>query len=80
MGTGTSPSACFLAERGFNADAIDLIIDSYCLQGIATVKSRLKPDGYALICTVMFDNIKSPPLKKPCVAPQPDLGNFSRFG
>ena len=102
-GCGTGPGACFLAERGFQVDGIDLIstaidiarqvaqarhldihyavqdvcelpltgktydviVDSYCLQGIvtdsdrarlfATVQARLKPGGYYLISTALFD-------------------------
>ena len=95
--------ACFLAQRGFRVDAIDLIpaaieiarkvaaerrldinyqvqdvcdlplegdqynliVDSYCLQAIvfdeerarmfAAVKARLRPGGYYLVSTAMFD-------------------------
>jgi SAM-dependent methyltransferase len=102
-GCGTGPGACFLAERGFHVDAIDLvptaieiareqarlrgltvhyevmdvtelphegkrydlIVDSYCLQGIVTdedrrkvfaaVRARLKPEGYYLVSSAMFD-------------------------
>lgn len=102
-GCGTGPGACFMAERGFRVDGIDLIpvaidmarelakersldihyevqdicelphegkkydmiVDSFCLQGIVTkedresvfsiVRSRLKPKGYYLISTAMFD-------------------------
>jgi 2-polyprenyl-3-methyl-5-hydroxy-6-metoxy-1,4-benzoquinol methylase len=97
LGTGTGPVACFLARRGFNVDAIDLIpgaievakqlaherslgihyevmdicqipsdgkqydviVDSYCLQGIvleadrkkvfSAIHSRLKENGYYVI-------------------------------
>ncbi len=100
-GCGTGPGACFLAERGFEVDAFDLIptaieiarkialerhleiryevmdvcelphegkrydliVDSFCLQGIAAdpdrrrvlmaVRARLKRDGYYLISTAM---------------------------
>jgi SAM-dependent methyltransferase len=103
IGCGTGPGACFLAERGFQVDAIDLIptaieiareqarlrnlqicyavqdvtklpregkrydliVDSYCLQGIVTdddrrqvltaVRARLKPHGYYLVSSAMFD-------------------------
>jgi 2-polyprenyl-3-methyl-5-hydroxy-6-metoxy-1,4-benzoquinol methylase len=102
-GCGTGPGACFLAERGFRVDGIDLIpaaiemareqagarnldiryevmdvcrlphegrkydviVDSYCLQGIVTdadresvfsaVRARLKPEGYYLVSTAMLD-------------------------
>ena len=102
-GCGTGPGACFLAERGFQVDGIDIIstaiemakrfarernlnihyevqdicklphegkkydmiVDSYCLQGIVTdedrksvfsaVRARLKPEGYYLISTAIFD-------------------------
>ncbi|MBC8232884.1 class I SAM-dependent methyltransferase [bacterium] len=102
-GCGTGPGACFLAERGFQVDGIDIIptaiemakqiakeqnldihyevqdicelshegkkydmiVDSYCLQGIVTdadrekvfsaVHARLKPEGYYLISTAIFD-------------------------
>jgi len=102
-GCGTGPGACFLAERGFLVDGIDLIplaiemarelakernlnisyevqdicelpfagkkydmiVDSFCLQGIvfkedrervfSVIHSRLKPEGYYLISTAMFD-------------------------
>jgi len=102
-GCGTGPGACFLAQRGFQVDAIDLIpmaiemakelarerkldihygvqdicelphegkrydmiVDSYCLQCIvadgdresvfSAVRTRLKPTGYYLISTAMFD-------------------------
>ena len=100
-GCGTGPGACYLAEKGFEVDAIDLIptaielarqiacergldirywvqdicelphegkkydliVDSYCLQGIVTdadrrkvflaVQARLKRNGYYLISTAM---------------------------
>ncbi|UCC67707.1 MAG: class I SAM-dependent methyltransferase, partial [Armatimonadota bacterium] len=103
IGCGTGVAACFLAERGFRVDAIDiiraaieiarevaaerqldinyqvqdvcdlsprgdqydLIVDSYCLQGIvfdeerarvfAAVRARLRPGGYYLVSTAMFD-------------------------
>jgi len=103
IGCGTGVGACFLAERGFQVDAIDiipaaieiakkvaaerqldidyqvqdvcdlssrgdqydLIVDSFCLQGIvfdeerarvfAVVRARLRPDGYYLVSTAMFD-------------------------
>jgi len=102
-GCGTGPGACFLAERGFQVDASDLvplaieiareqaktrgldihyevqdicdlpredkkydmIVDSYCLQGIVfekdrervfqNVQSRLNPNGYYLISSATFD-------------------------
>ncbi|MCC6443659.1 MAG: class I SAM-dependent methyltransferase, partial [Armatimonadetes bacterium] len=102
-GCGTGPGACFLAERGFRVDAVDLIlaaieiartvaarrglairyevmdvcdlpargqlydliVDSYCLQGIvfdperqkvfAAARSRLRPKGYYLVSTAFFD-------------------------
>lgn len=102
IGSGTGPGACFLAERGFQVDGIelvpvavdvareiaaergldihyqvldvtelphegvqyDLIVDSYCLQGIvldpdrrkvfAAVQARLKPRGFYLISTAMY--------------------------
>ena len=103
LGCGTGPGACFLAERGFDVDAVDLIpaaieiareqacrrglkihyevmdvvetphqakrydliVDSYCLQGIVTdedreklfaaVRSRLTSVGYYLVSTACFD-------------------------
>lgn len=104
-GCGTGPAACFLAARGFQVDAIDLIpeaimlarqlanergvhvsfnvgdvcalasepvssrydlvLDSSCLQSIVTdedrsavfaaVRARLKPSGYYLISTALYD-------------------------
>ncbi|MBT5715138.1 class I SAM-dependent methyltransferase [Candidatus Poribacteria bacterium] len=102
-GCGTGPGACFLAERGFRVDAIDLIpaaidiakriaaergldigfavhdvcelptdgprydliVDSYCLQGIVlehdrerlfgAVRARLRPTGYYLVSSAVFD-------------------------
>ena len=102
-GCGTGPGACFLAQRGFQVDAIDIIpaaiemakeqagkrdlnihyevmdicelphegkkydviVDSYCLQHVVTdadresvfraVRARLKPEGYYLVSTAMFD-------------------------
>lgn len=102
-GCGTGPGACFLAEKGFRVDGIDIIpiaiemaerfakerdldihyevrdicrlphdgkkydmiVDSYCLQGIVTdadrekvfsaVRARLSAEGYYLISTAMFD-------------------------
>ena len=103
IGCGTGVGACFLAQRGFRVDAIDiipaaieiarkvaaerqldinyqvqdvcelplrgdqydLIVDSFCLQGIvfdeerarvfAAVRARLRPGGYYLVSTAMFD-------------------------
>jgi 2-polyprenyl-3-methyl-5-hydroxy-6-metoxy-1,4-benzoquinol methylase len=105
-GCGTGPGACFLAQRGFQVDAIDIIpaaievareiarqrsldihyevqdvcelshegkqydmiVDSYCLQHIVTdedrekvfsaVRARLKPGGYYLVSTAMFDEAR----------------------
>ena len=102
-GCGTGPGACFLAEKGFQVDGIDLIplaieiakeqaeernlsihyevqdicelphegklydmiVDSYCLQGIVTdedrqkvfaaVRARLKAEGYFLISSAIFN-------------------------
>lgn len=102
-GCGTGPGACFLAEHGFEVDAIDLVpvaieiakeialkrsltidfrvadicclpnspkkydlvVDSYCLQCIvfdderrrvfSAVQSRLKPNGYYLVSSAIFD-------------------------
>lgn len=102
IGCGTGPGACYLAQRGFSVDAIDLIpaaievakqiaaergldiryqvmdvtdlhhegvqydliVDSYCLQGIVldadrrcvftAVRARLKPQGIYLISTAMY--------------------------
>ncbi|TDW21539.1 class I SAM-dependent methyltransferase [Kribbella kalugense] len=102
-GCGTGPAACFLAARGFQVDAIDLIpeaitlarrfarergldinfsvqdvcamgagskqydviLDSYCLQSIVTdpdrvsvlaaVRARLKPSGYYILSTAMYE-------------------------
>jgi len=103
IGCGTGVGACFLAQRGFRVDAIDIIpaaieiarkvaaerhldinyqvqdvcdlplqgdqydviVDSYCLQALvfdddrarvfAAVRGRLRPDGYYLVSTAMFD-------------------------
>jgi len=103
IGCGTGVAACFLAERGFRVDGIDiiptaieiarqvaaergldihyevqdiceltpegkvydLVVDSYCLQGIvldedrakvfSNVRARLKPEGYYLVSTAIFD-------------------------
>ncbi len=103
LGTGVGPGALYLASRGFQVHAIDvipeaieqarrnaagrnlpvqfevmdatqiprcgpcydLIVDSYCLQGIVldadresvfcSVKSSLKPQGYYLVSTVVYD-------------------------
>ena len=102
-GCGTGPGACFLAGKGFQVDAIDLIptgieiakqvakernldiryevqdicelpregkaydliVDSYCLQCIvmdaereklfSTVRGRLRPNGYYVVSTAIFD-------------------------
>ena len=53
---------CQLSQEGRK---YDIIVDSYCLQGIVTdtdreklfsvVRARLKPAGYYLISTAMFD-------------------------
>ena len=53
---------CALPHEGLK---YDLIVDSYCLQGIvadadrerafAAVRARLRPEGYYLISTAMFD-------------------------
>lgn len=109
LGSGTGPGACFLAQRGFSVDAIDLIpaaidlarqiaaergldiryevmdvtelphqgsqydliVDSYCLQGIvldpdrrkvfAAVRARLKPRGTYLISTAMYTSRRHHP-------------------
>ncbi len=109
LGCGTGPGACFLAGRGFQVDAIDLIpaaidiarriaternldihyevmdvteiplsgarydliVDSYCLQGIvmdedrrsvfAAVHARLKPSGYYLISTAVYEEARRHP-------------------
>jgi SAM-dependent methyltransferase len=109
LGCGTSPGACFLAERGFRVDAVDLIpaaidvaskiaserdldihyevmdvtqiplsgtrydlvVDSYCLQGIvldrdrkavfAAVRARLKPSGYYLVSNSMYSSVRHRP-------------------
>jgi SAM-dependent methyltransferase len=106
IGCGTGVGACFLAERGFRVDAIDLIpvaieiarkvaaerhldinyqvqdvcelphrgeqydliVDSFCLQAIvfdeerarvfAAVRARLRPHGYYLVSTAMFDEAR----------------------
>jgi 2-polyprenyl-3-methyl-5-hydroxy-6-metoxy-1,4-benzoquinol methylase len=103
IGCGTGVATCFLAERGFRVDAIDLIptaievarevaaergldisyrvgdicelpregklydliVDSFCLQAIVldedrarvlgNVRARLKPEGYYVVSTAMFD-------------------------
>jgi SAM-dependent methyltransferase len=103
IGCGTGVGACFLAQRGFRVDAIDIIpaaieiarkvaaerdldinyevgdvcelplqgdrydviVDSFCLQAIvfdeersrvfAAVRARLRPGGYYLVSTAMFD-------------------------
>jgi len=103
VGCGTGVGACFLAERGFRVDGIDIIptaidiarqvaaernldvryalqdictlarhgktydmvVDSYCLQGIvleedrekvfSNVRAVLKATGYYLVSTAMFD-------------------------
>jgi 2-polyprenyl-3-methyl-5-hydroxy-6-metoxy-1,4-benzoquinol methylase len=102
-GCGTGPGACFLASKGFEVDAVDIIpaaieiarrmakqrgldihyevmdicdlpgdgklcdmiVDSYCLQGIvfdaerqklfAAISTRLKSQGYYLISTAYYD-------------------------
>lgn len=106
LGTGTGPGAIFLAERGFDVHAIDLIpeaivearriaskrglevcfevmdvtriprhgpahdliVDSYCLQGIVldadreavfrAVKARLHPCGYYLVSSAMYAAVR----------------------
>jgi len=106
LGCGTGPGACFLATRGFEVDAVDLvpaaieiarqqaqirsleinywaqdvcqlphegkqydlIVDSFCLQGIVTdedrervfaaVLARLNPEGYYLVSSAMFDPLR----------------------
>lgn len=108
-GCGTGPGACFLAEKGFQVDGIDivplaiemakefaeernltihyevqdicelphegklydLIVDSYCLQGIVTdedrqkvfaaVRARLKAEGYYLVSSAIFDESRYRP-------------------
>jgi hypothetical protein len=72
-------SACFLAKRGFKVGAIDLIIDQLLPTGhrrrqIAAQTRRLCSDLHR---HVRQHKISTP--KKTCIAPQPDLGNFSRF-
>ena len=112
IGCGTGPGACYLAERGFRVDAIDLIppaieiarqqacqrglqihyavqdvttlphdgpqydliVDSYCLQGIVTdadrqavyaaVRARLKPDGTYLVSSAMYDPARFHPFER----------------
>ena len=66
----------------------DLITDSYCLQGIAAgedrakvfaaVKARLKPEGYYLICTAMFDKENLHP-EDTTTDPQTDIV-YQRYG
>lgn len=108
-GCGTGLAACFLAERGFQVDALDLVpqaidlarafardrrievnfgvrdvcrwesepidkqydlvVDSLCLQSIvldhdrsvvlAGVRDRLKPTGYYVLSTAMYDPARS---------------------
>ena len=106
LGTGTGPGAIYLAERGFDVHAIDLIpeaivearrvaskrglkvrfevmdvtriprhgpaydliVDSYCLQGIVldadreavfrAVKARLHPCGYYLVSSAMYAAVR----------------------
>ena len=106
LGTGTGPGAIYLAERGFDVHAIDLIpeaiaearriaserglevrfevmdgtriphhgpaydliVDSYCLQGIVldadreavfrAVKARLDPHGYYLVSSAMYASVR----------------------
>ena len=106
LGTGTGPGAIYLAERGFDVHAIDLIpeaiaearriaaerglevrfevmdvtriprhgpaydliVDSYCLQGIVldadreavfrAVKARLDPHGYYLVSSAMYAAVR----------------------
>ena len=106
LGTGTGPGAIYLAERGFDVHAIDLIpeaiaearriaserglevrfevldvtriprhgpaydliVDSYCLQGIVldadregvfrAVKARLHPHGYYLVSSAMYAAVR----------------------
>ena len=108
-GCGTGPGSCFLAEKGFQVDGIDivplaiemakefaeernltihyevqdicelphegklydLIVDSYCLQGIVTdedrqkvfaaVRARLKAEGYYLVSSAIFDESRYRP-------------------
>ena len=106
LGTGTGPGAIYLAERGFDVHAVDLIpeaivearriasdrglevrfevmdvtriprhgpaydliVDSYCLQGIVldadreavflAVKARLRPGGYYLVSSAMYAAVR----------------------
>lgn len=108
-GCGTGPGACFLAEKRFQVDGIDIIplaiemakelaqernltihyevqdicelphegklydmiVDSYCLQGIVTdedrqkvfaaIRARLKAEGYYLISSAIFDESRYRP-------------------
>ena len=106
LGTGTGPGASYLAQRGFDVHAVDLIpeaiaearriasergldvcfevmdvtriprhgpaydliVDSYCLQGIVlaadreavfhAVKARLDPHGYYLVSSAMYASVR----------------------
>jgi SAM-dependent methyltransferase len=60
-----------ICELPHEGKKYDLIVDSYCLQGIVTdedrqkvfaaVRTRLKPDGYYLISTAIFDESRFRP-------------------
>jgi SAM-dependent methyltransferase len=125
IGCGTGVATCFLAARGFQVDAIDIIpgaieiagrvasergldinyrvhdvcelpqegepydmiVDSFCLQGIvldedrarvfASVRSRLSPQGYYLISTAMFDD---PRLSEATVLDERTGVLYNRYG
>jgi SAM-dependent methyltransferase len=125
IGCGTGVGACFLAERGFQVDGIDLIptaieiavkvaakrgldihyqvqdicelapegarydmvVDSYCLQGIvldedrarvfSNVRARLEPEGYYLVSTAVFDENR---LREETVFDQASGIVYKRYG
>ncbi len=124
-GCGTGPGACFMAARGFQVDAIDIIpaaiemargeagkrgldvhyevmdicelphegrkydmiVDSYCLQHIVTdadresvfaaVRARLKPEGYYLVSTAVFDESR---LRKERVEDRETGVTYNKYG
>jgi SAM-dependent methyltransferase len=77
-----------ICELSHKSKKYDMIVDSYCLQGIVTeedrqrvlsaVRARLKPEGYYVISTAMYDE---PRLRPDICIQDTETGiNYNRYG